>query len=264
GATKIVVEKTTKEYQEDNKRKRSRVKLDNKEERKVLSASTDGNIVKMEEKDTSSNEKPLIRQKSRMKKTSERNEAKENILEIPFSSSTIPSPTLFSPSASQPIAEEPEQEIVNELNLSEDFIPIEDLPSEKVELPVELLGKFEATKMEPLVGLRATISPKQQRQATVPKNNNNPNRQQHQATSKNKNEEGEAGTSPERKIVISPSSQSTATQEREKVYEFDDILNGTGVLEILADGYGFLRSSDYHYLSSPDDIYVSQSQIKLF
>ncbi|KAA6317549.1 hypothetical protein EZS27_032307, partial [termite gut metagenome] len=42
GATKIVVEKTTKEYQEDNKRKRSRVKLDNKEERKVLSASTDG------------------------------------------------------------------------------------------------------------------------------------------------------------------------------------------------------------------------------
>ncbi len=39
---------------------------------------------------------------------------------------------------------------------------------------------------------------------------------------------------------------------------------GTGVLEIMQDGYGFLRSSDYNYLSSPDDIYVSQSQIKLF
>ena len=52
--------------------------------------------------------------------------------------------------------------------------------------------------------------------------------------------------------------------EREKVYEFDDILTGTGVLEIMQDGYGFLRSSDYNYLSSPDDIYVSQSQIKLF
>ncbi|KAA6339985.1 hypothetical protein EZS27_012107, partial [termite gut metagenome] len=155
GATKIGVEKTAKEYQDDNKKKRSRVKLDNKEERKVLSASTDGNIVKMEEKDTSSNEKPLIRQKSRMKKTSERSETKENILEIPFSSPTIPSPTLFSPSASQPVAEEPEQEIVNDLNLSGDFVPIEDLPSEKVELPVELLGKFEATKMEPPVGLRA-------------------------------------------------------------------------------------------------------------
>ena len=52
--------------------------------------------------------------------------------------------------------------------------------------------------------------------------------------------------------------------EREKPYEFDDILTGTGVLEIMQDGYGFLRSSDYNYLSSPDDIYVSQSQIKLF
>ena len=50
---------------------------------------------------------------------------------------------------------------------------------------------------------------------------------------------------------------------REKVYDFDDILQGTGVLEIMPDGYGFLRSSDYNYLSSPDDIYVSQSQIKL-
>ena len=52
--------------------------------------------------------------------------------------------------------------------------------------------------------------------------------------------------------------------EREKAYDFDDILGGTGVLEIMPDGYGFLRSSDYNYLSSPDDIYVSQSQIKLF
>lgn len=58
---------------------------------------------------------------------------------------------------------------------------------------------------------------------------------------------------PERKVI-----------EREKPYEFDDILSGVGVLEIMQDGYGFLRSSDYNYLSSPDDIYVSQSQIKLF
>ncbi|MGP1421410.1 MAG: transcription termination factor Rho [Tannerella sp.] len=48
------------------------------------------------------------------------------------------------------------------------------------------------------------------------------------------------------------------------VYDFDGILTGTGVLEIIQDGYGFLRSSDYNYLTSPDDIYVSQSQIKLF
>ncbi|WP_280749855.1 MULTISPECIES: transcription termination factor Rho [unclassified Parabacteroides] len=53
-------------------------------------------------------------------------------------------------------------------------------------------------------------------------------------------------------------------QPQEKAYEFDGILTGTGVLEMMPDGYGFLRSSDYNYLTSPDDIYVSQSQIKLF
>jgi transcription termination factor Rho len=46
--------------------------------------------------------------------------------------------------------------------------------------------------------------------------------------------------------------------------EFDGVIQSEGVLEMMADGYGFLRSSDYNYLSSPDDIYVSPSQIKLF
>ena len=58
--------------------------------------------------------------------------------------------------------------------------------------------------------------------------------------------------------------QQQQAQEKEKAYDFDGILIGTGVLEMMPDGYGFLRSSDYNYLTSPDDIYVSQSQIKLF
>ena len=52
--------------------------------------------------------------------------------------------------------------------------------------------------------------------------------------------------------------------EPEKTYDFEGILVGTGVLEIIQDGYGFLRSSDYNYLASPDDIFVSQAQVKLF
>jgi transcription termination factor Rho len=52
--------------------------------------------------------------------------------------------------------------------------------------------------------------------------------------------------------------------QQEKPTEFDGIITCQGVLEIMPDGYGFLRSSDYNYLNSPDDIYVSQSQIKLF
>lgn len=51
---------------------------------------------------------------------------------------------------------------------------------------------------------------------------------------------------------------------RDPDYEFDGIIQSEGVLDIMNEGYGFLRSSDYNYLSSPDDIYVSQSQIKLF
>lgn len=53
-------------------------------------------------------------------------------------------------------------------------------------------------------------------------------------------------------------------EKKEKPYDFEGIIFNIGVLEIMPDGYGFLRSADYNYLNSPDDIYVSQSQIKLF
>ena len=58
--------------------------------------------------------------------------------------------------------------------------------------------------------------------------------------------------------------QQPEPKQVEKPFEFEGILTGMGVLEMMPDGYGFLRSSDYNYLTSPDDIYVSQSQIKLF
>lgn len=53
-------------------------------------------------------------------------------------------------------------------------------------------------------------------------------------------------------------------QQQQFNVEFDGVILGEGVLEMMPDGYGFLRSSDYNYLSSPDDVYVSPSQIKLF
>ena len=58
--------------------------------------------------------------------------------------------------------------------------------------------------------------------------------------------------------------QNRRQMQEERMYDFGDVLKGEGVLEIMPDNYGFLRSSDYNYLASPDDIYVSQSQIKLF
>ena len=171
----------------------------------------------------------------------------------------------------------------------DDFIPIEDLPSEKIELPTELFGKFEATKAEtaqaapeqaPQPQQQQHSQPQQRQRIVRPRDNNNNNAGNNNANANNNNnfqrnnnnnqrppmqqrpaqQQNNAAENlppvqqqPERKVI-----------EREKPYEFDDILSGVGVLEIMQDGYGFLRSSDYNYLSSPDVIYVSQSQIKLF
>jgi transcription termination factor Rho len=65
-------------------------------------------------------------------------------------------------------------------------------------------------------------------------------------------------------IQPKPVLQPQKPREPEKSYDFEGIISATGVLEIMQEGYGFLRSSDYNYLTSPDDVYVSQSQIKLF
>lgn len=75
----------------------------------------------------------------------------------------------------------------------------------------------------------------------------------------------EAPASVEEKVVERVKKvQSPQSRYNVNVKEFDGIITNSGVLEIMQDGYGFLRSPDYNYLASPDDIYVSPSQIKLF
>lgn len=75
---------------------------------------------------------------------------------------------------------------------------------------------------------------------------------------------------PKKQYDEQPVQQSTQSlpqmppKRDELISEFDGVVQAEGVLEIMPDGYGFLRSADYNYLNSPDDIYVSQSQIKLF
>ena len=69
--------------------------------------------------------------------------------------------------------------------------------------------------------------------------------------------------------IIKPEEQAVEqrtqdTRPKREEFDFSGIITVNGVLEIIQEGYGFLRSSDYHYLNSPDDVYVSQSQIKLF
>jgi transcription termination factor Rho len=92
-------------------------------------------------------------------------------------------------------------------------------------------------------------------------NQQNPNQQNgNNANQKNKAKENNPNN-PKNNV---PKGQKNGNRYRDPDFEFDGIIESEGVLEMMPDGYGFLRSSDYNYLSSPDDIYVSQSQIKLF
>ena len=76
-------------------------------------------------------------------------------------------------------------------------------------------------------------------------------------------ENQEQKKSPKQKNENYNQNQNGNGKNKNRQFEFEGIITNTGVLEILVDGYGFLRSSDYNYLNSPDDVYVSQSQIKL-
>jgi len=88
------------------------------------------------------------------------------------------------------------------------------------------------------------------KQQNRPKHNNQKNNNQKNNNQKNGNQHN--------------GNKDSRNRYREPDFEFDAIIESEGVLDIMQDGYGFLRSSDYNYLSSPDDIYVSQSQIRLF
>ncbi|WP_026811611.1 transcription termination factor Rho [Arenibacter latericius] len=89
-----------------------------------------------------------------------------------------------------------------------------------------------------------------------PQNSSQSNKSQHRKSSHHQKSSTDKGNSNFDKDL--------KNKYKEPEYEFDSIIESEGVLDIMQDGYGFLRSSDYNYLSSPDDIYVSQSQIRLF
>ena len=87
------------------------------------------------------------------------------------------------------------------------------------------------------------------------------------AEAENNNGDANAPQAGEAGLPETPQQQHPRHQQRKEPafnIEFEGVILGEGVLEMMPDGYGFLRSSDYNYLSSPDDVYVSPSQIKLF
>ena len=95
-------------------------------------------------------------------------------------------------------------------------------------------------------------------------NNNANRRDQHKNGSQHKSQNKPQRPQKNPNFDKSNFDKDLKNRYKEPEFEFDSIIESEGVLDIMQDGYGFLRSSDYNYLSSPDDIYVSQSQIRLF
>ena len=142
--------------------------------------------------------------------------------------------------------------------------------------------KEDEVKAEPVdvVKTEETSKPVHQKKENIKPNLNRPPQQKRENPNTNKPTEARKDNpnpNPNKKEHTGDKGQPRPQQNKQKGnvvkrqgkyrdpdFEFDGIIESEGVLEIMQDGYGFLRSSDYNYLSSPDDIYVSQSQIKLF
>ena len=264
GATKKVAADKQKEERKVEKQKKPRAKKNNANN--AAAKAPDNETVKAEtpeenkssEQTTTDNDNKNTKTTASQAETPKRKPGRPRKTKAEENKSAAAETETPEQPKEQPVIEQPQETVDEKENnaqatapqtsdKADEFIPIEDLPTEKAELPTELIGKFEATK-NALPALPLKNQQQRPRIARQRDNNNNNNRNNTNNTSENTPEAPQ-----ERKPV-----------EREKNYDFDDILSGTGVLEIMQDGYGFLRSSDYNYLSSPDDIYVSQSQIKLF
>ena len=157
----------------------------------------------------------------------------------------IPAKAINDPSSKIIPIEKPRQEKPHQQRP----VPRKVMPQE-VEVKTEISKDTAVKKVERQEQKPANNQNKPQPNKPQPKNNQqknknqNPSREKNNSTRSNGNHSGNRYKDPD--------------------FEFDGIIESEGVLEMMPDGYGFLRSSDYNYLSSPDDIYVSQSQIKLF
>ena len=178
---------------------------------------------------------------------------------------------------SQPLKDLPEEiitvkeEVVEEIKVAEtkEFAPKPNnkLPrkdfKDKKPLPQKAVRE-EVSKVEPIAKETTEAAETVQNDKNLPKNQNykanqnNPNHPDYKKNVSNEGTNGKNGNSNKNPH------QNKKPNFREPDYEFDGIIESEGVLEMMPDGYGFLRSSDYNYLASPDDIYLSTSQIRLF
>jgi transcription termination factor Rho len=169
----------------------------------------------------------------------------------------VAEPTLFSEETSNNEVKKPrarvQKPIRNTPQPKKDETPVVETMANEV--PNEPAVAVAAKKEEPIVKNVPNPRPKEAQKPQQKRDNNPQHKNKNQNPNQNPNQKN--GN-------IDTGNKDGRNRYREPDFEFDAIIESEGVLDIMVDGYGFLRSSDYNYLSSPDDIYVSQSQIRLF
>ena len=131
----------------------------------------------------------------------------------------------------------------------EELRPISD---DEISIPSAIAAMLKATDGPTAVSIEDVPVEEEVEEDFLPKRENN------DTSNNNNNNNNNNNRKP------NPNNRPTRREPVEANFEFEGVVTGEGVLEMMPDGYGFLRSSDYNYLSSPDDVYVSPSQIKLF
>ena len=177
-------------------------------------------------------------EKPRRKRIAKGAEKEEQVQEI----TSVELPAEVEAEKEVPVAKKPKQEAEKKLPKKQKAEPVK-----KVSLPQE--EEEDEEELQPITDEQSTI-PKAIAQMLQEEDVQQP----------------EMELEPETPVIRHQPKNNPPQRREPPVFniEFDGIVSGEGVLEMMPDGYGFLRSSDYNYLSSPDDVYVSPSQIKLF
>jgi transcription termination factor Rho len=186
--------------------------------------------------------------RKRIVKTTTANSSEEAFVE-----SGDPSPKLKKPEPKKDLKRKEEKPIVKKLRKKEDEL-VEETPA-----PAEYHKPHPHPRPEPANQRRAEETEESEERETTDADQN--------ADDNQVDSTEEIGSSPDQsRQGNGEGQQKVYPQRRNETFniEFDGVIQAEGVLEMMPDGYGFLRSSDYNYLSSPDDVYVSPSQIKLF
>jgi transcription termination factor Rho len=187
--------------------------------------------------------------RKRIVKTTTANSSEEAFVE-----SGDPAPRLKKPEPKKELKKKEEKPIVKKLRKKED----------EVENEIAAPAEFNKPQAHP------HPRPEPANQRRTEESDESEGSDENDSNSQNDNQENgneENGSAPEQNRQGNGDQQQKVYPQRRNEnfnIEFDGVIQAEGVLEMMPDGYGFLRSSDYNYLSSPDDVYVSPSQIKLF